>query len=468
MTIQFRKLALVVGVSLAATPLWVGASESSSIAPKQAGSTQVARYEPLMQLIHAAIEQDAARKQFYAQSVAIREVGVASATLMDPKVKVGFGGLPIDSFQFDQDPMTNLSVGVMQQFERGSTLELNQKKANQQAQGVNLKVEARELDIANSMTTLWLELGYQQVSEQILTEKKRLMTELESFVKTNYSNGKSEAQDWLDAQLQVAKLDEKLEANRQMQRRLMAQMSEWLGAGWLDSFASSQRKLEASNQRNWLKLEQVLASTPDANKHYTALRLHPMVKMADSQIQVSKTQVDIAEQAYTPQFGIEVMYAHRQANNMRGEPASDLVSAYLTLDIPLFTENRQDKNKSAAQYQVGAAQLQRDTLLQQMNAKVNTLLSDRINLQQRLARYQSSLMPQINARIRAVERGYQNNTAQFSDVIAASNDELALQLEQQRLLTDLNVVNSNLAALLSAFEFQVKSPELTHTYRSIQ
>ncbi|RTZ21024.1 TolC family protein [Vibrio penaeicida] len=466
MTIQFRKLALVVGVSLAATPLWVGASESSSITPKQAGSTQVARYEPLMQLIHAAIEQDAARKQFYAQSVAMREIGVASATLMDPKVKVGFGGLPIDSFQFDQDPMTNLSVGVMQQFERGSTLELSQKKANQQAQGVNLKVESRELDIANSMTTLWLELGYQQVTEQILREKKRLMTELESFVKTNYSNGKSEAQDWLDAQLQVAKLDEKLEANQQMQRRLMAQMSEWLGSDWLDSFASSQRRLEASNQRNWLKLERVLDSTPDATRHYTALRLHPMVKMADSQIQVSKTQVDIAEQAYTPQFGIEVMYAHRQANNMRGEPASDLVSAYLTLDIPLFTENRQDKNKSAAQYQVGAAQLQRDTLLQQMNAKVNTLLSDRINLQQRLARYQSSLMPQINARIRAVERGYQNNTAQFSDVIAASNDELALQLEQQRLLTDLNVVNSNLAALLSAFEFQVDSPVLTYTYRS--
>lgn len=466
MTIQFRKLALAVGVSLAATPLWVGASESSSITPKQAGSTQVARYEPLIQLIHAAIEQDAARKQFYAQSVAMREMGVASATLMDPKVKVGFGGLPIDSFQFDQDPMTNLSVGVMQQFERGSTLELNQIKANQQAQGVNLKVEARELDIANSMTTLWLELGYQQVTEQILREKKRLMTELESFVKTNYSNGKSEAQDWLDAQLQVTKLDEKLEANQQMQRRLMAQMSEWLGADWLNSFASSLRKLEASNQRNWLKLEQVLDSTPDATRHYTALRLHPMVKMADSQIQVSKTQVDIAEQAYTPQFGIEVMYAHRQANNMRGEPASGLVSAYLTLDIPLFTENRQDKNKSAAQYQVGAAQLQRDTLLQQMNAKVNTLLSDRINLQQRLARYQSSLMPQINARIRAVERGYQNNTAQFSDVIAASNDELALQLEQQRLLTDLNVVNSNLAVLLSAFEFQINSPDLTQIYRS--
>ncbi|MCV5639715.1 TolC family protein, partial [Escherichia coli] len=88
-------------------------------------------------------------------------------------------------------------------------------------------------------------------------------------------------------------------------------------------------------------------------------------------------------QAYNPQFGVEVMYAYRQADNMMGEPASDLVSAYLTMDIPLFTSDRQDRNLAAAQYQVGAAQSQKDTLLTQMNAKVNTLLVDRGNLTQR-------------------------------------------------------------------------------------
>lgn len=184
-----------------------------------------------------------------------------------------------------------------------------------------------------------------------------------------------------------------------------------------------------------------------------------MVKMADVSISANKTQVEIAEQAYNPQFGVEVMYAYRQADNMMGEPASDLVSAYLTMDIPLFTGDRQDRNLAAAQYQVGAAQSQKDTLLTQMNAKVNTLLVDRGNLTQRLERYQSTLLPQAKARIQAVERGYQNNTAQFNDVISATTDELALQLEQQRLLTDLNIANSNLATLLGGFDYQVASPE---------
>ncbi|WP_413769135.1 TolC family protein, partial [Vibrio vulnificus] len=129
-----------------------------------------------------------------------------------------------------------------------------------------------------------------------------------------------------------------------------------------------------------------------------------------------QTQVELAEQSYTPQFGVEVMYAYRQANNMKGEPASDLVSAYLTMDIPLFTGNRQDRNHAAAQYQVGAAQSQKDLLLSQMNAKVNALMVDRTNLEQRLERYQTTLVEQAKARTKAVERGYQNSTAQFNDV----------------------------------------------------
>ncbi|WP_394140981.1 TolC family protein [Vibrio chagasii] len=443
--------AFISGSVLAAAPV-------STQVDKQSSSQQ------LNTLIEIALNQDSNRKQYFAQSQAMRETGIASATLMDPKLKVGFGGLPVDSFQFDEDPMTNISVGLMQQFERGNTLDLQQKKASQQADGLALQVKARELTVANSMTQLWLELGYQQVAEGVMRENRRLLVELENYVQTNYSIGKSEAQDLLNAQLQVSKLDEKLQANQQVQRRLISQLSEWLGSDWLgDQAISSQGTLKATNQIDWSVLENKLATNIDSTKHYQLLMEHPLVKITDATISSNQTQVELAEQAYTPQFGVEVMYAHRQANNMAGEPASDLVSAYLTVDIPLFTGNRQDKTLSAAQHQVGAAKSQKDTLLAQMNAQVNALLVDKANLTQRLERYQSSLLPQTSARIRAVERGYQNNTAQFNDVISATADELDLKLEQQRLITDLNIVNSKLASLLSGFDYQVEQPQLTAT-----
>ncbi|ELK8308306.1 TPA: TolC family protein [Vibrio vulnificus] len=444
-------LALCISVSaLVATPVMAQSSTATS-------GQLLSQSDPLTLLIEQALANDASRKQIFAQSQAMRESGVAASTLMDPKLKVGFGGLPVDSFKFDEDPMTNISVGLMQQFERGSTLELQSKKASQQADGMALQVAAREREVANGITQLWLELGYQQQAERVLLENQRLMRELESFISTNYSIGKSEAQDLLNAQLQVSQLEEKLQANQQMQRRILSQMSEWLGSEWL----YQQRDLKASNQLNWDALERLLSAS-STTQHFAQLAQHPMVQMANANIAVSQTQVDLAEQSYTPQFGVEVMYAYRQANNMKGEPASDLVSAYLTMDIPLFTGNRQDRAHAAAQYQVGAAQSQKDLLLAQMNAKVNALLVDRSNLEQRLERYQNTLLEQAKARTKAVERGYQNSTAQFNDVIAATRDELAVELESQRLITDLNQVNSNLSMLLGGFNYVVAKPELTH------
>ncbi|UIP29502.1 TolC family protein [Photobacterium sp. TLY01] len=415
-----------------------------------------ARKDTLQSLIALALRNDASQAQLAAQSSALRETAVASATQMDPKLKVGVGGLPVDSFQFDEDPMTNISVGLMQQFERGDTLELLARKARQQAEGVDWQIQARQREVANSITQLWLELGYQQYAERVFRENQRLMSEMAGFIRTNYAIGKSETQDLLQAQLQVSRLDDKLQASRQTQRKLISQMSEWLGAEWLSANAS----LAASYQLDGAALDAVLKSHDGTRQFYPLLVQHPMVAMTDAAILASQTQADIAGEAYQPQFAVEVMYGYRQANNMRGEPASDLLSAYLTVDLPLFTDNRQDRNRAAAHYQVGAAKSQKDLLLAQMNARVNALLADRQSLAERLARYQNSLLPQAKERTQAVERGYQNNTAQFSDVINAASDELALELERARLTVDLSLTSSNLAFLLGGEALQSIAPSL--------
>ncbi len=447
-------LALSVSAAVLATaPLYASQQLTSESA---SGTVKPIAEQTLAQIIDAALSNDGIRRQYYAEAQAMRETGKASATLMDPKLKFGVTGLPTDSFAFDEDPMTNISVGLMQQFNRGDTSDLNDRRAAFQAGGMEVKVSARELEVINAITNIWLELGYQQVANKVLVENHTLMTELESFIQTNYSIGKSETQDLINAQLQVTKLDEKIQANQQMQQRLRAQLSEWLGSDWLFNTDS----LKASNQLSWSTLQRIESSATN-NNFYSQLNQNPSVRMVDASIDVRRTQVDLARESYAPQFGVEVMYAYRQSNNMRGEPASDLVSAYLTMDIPLFTGNRQDKNLAAAQYQVGAAQYQKDTLLSQMNAKVNALLVDKNNLAQRIERFESTLLPQADSRVKATERGYQNNTAQFNDVIFASRDELALKLEYQRLITDLNLVNNNLSALLNSYSYQVEKPEIT-------
>lgn len=418
------------------------------------------------QLIEIAIENDATRRQFIEFSNANLNSGLAKATLADPTIKVGFGGVPIDSFQLDQDPMSNISLGVMQKFDRGDTTEFQDQQARSQAQvGLN-QADLRAQEVATLVTALWLELGYNQTAKTLMSEQKRWLVQLVDSLDSNYALGLSESQDVISAQLRVSQIEQKLLSNQQMQHQIMAQLSEWLVSADhqnnthlntnLLASSSMESGVSTSEPINWSELESVLHSLTNNDARYTRLRLHPMLQALEASILAAKSQVSIAEQAYSPQFGIELMYAHRQANNMRGEPAPDMVSAYLTLDVPLFTGNKQDKAHAAAQYQVGSVQAQRDAVLAKLNSQLNNLLSERQFTQARIERYRNSLLKQARAQRLAVEQGYQNNSANFSDIVTSSINQLTIELEYQRLLTDLNLTNNQLANLLSVIDIDSK------------
>ena len=53
---------------------------------------------------------------------AIESMSVAAGTLPDPQVSLGLANVPTDTFDFDQEPMTQFKVGVTQMFPRGDSL----------------------------------------------------------------------------------------------------------------------------------------------------------------------------------------------------------------------------------------------------------------------------------------------------------------------------------------------------------
>ncbi|WED29729.1 TolC family protein [Vibrio sp. DW001] len=426
-------------------PIAIALALSAISAPLYA---QDGKYYSLNEIIELAVLQDHGLSQINSTVLSLKETGIASSTLMDPKMKIGVGGLPIDSFQFDDDPMTNISIGLAQQFSRGSTLNLSQQRFEQQSQVVEQQLQLRKLDIANNITRQWIELQYLGRANQLTEEMRDLMGDMTTFIQTNYSLGKSEAQDLLFAEMQVSKLDEKLQQNQQMQQRIRTQLSEWVGIEYVENIDIGQQlSLE------WTNIKAQLNQLPENTTHfYGLLTQHPKVLAADKNILTKETQVRIAEEAYAPQFGVEVGYAYRQSNGMNGKPASDLVSAYLTMDIPLFTDKRQDRSHAAAQYQVGAAKSQKDLLLVQMNAQVNTLFIDKSNLEQRIERYQSVLIKQAHNRTKAIERGYENNTVQFNELILATRDELTMAVEEAKLLSDLDKTMNQLAYTLNRYD----------------
>ena len=82
----------------------------------------------LDQAVALAREQDPWLQGNRHSQRSMEEMSVASGALPDPKVSVAFANLPTDTWDFNQEPMTQFKVGITQMFPRGDQLELKQKQ----------------------------------------------------------------------------------------------------------------------------------------------------------------------------------------------------------------------------------------------------------------------------------------------------------------------------------------------------
>ncbi|MGB0514980.1 MAG: hypothetical protein ACPGJE_09090, partial [Wenzhouxiangellaceae bacterium] len=111
----FNPLHGVVAVALSIPPaLAVGQVDDSS--PERVELT-------LERAVRIAVESDdPALARFEARAQAFEERAVSEAQLPDPRVTTQIANLPVDSFSFDQADMTQVRLGLRQEFPPGRTL----------------------------------------------------------------------------------------------------------------------------------------------------------------------------------------------------------------------------------------------------------------------------------------------------------------------------------------------------------
>ena len=112
---------VLITVLLLANPGWVVADSGISLSLQQAEAL--------------AIERDDKLSEIRLISESLQEQTIAEDTLPDPKLKLGLSNFPTDTFDRDQEAMTQIQVGVVQRFPRGKTLELKSGRVEDNAKG---------------------------------------------------------------------------------------------------------------------------------------------------------------------------------------------------------------------------------------------------------------------------------------------------------------------------------------------
>lgn len=395
---------------------------------------------------------------------ALQEKSIAESTMPDPKMSISLVNLPSDGFHLNQEPMTQMKVGFAQMFPRGDTLSLKRKQITIQSEALPFQRQDRQAKVAVTVGSLWLDAYRIQQSIALINKNYSLFEQLADVAQASYSStlGKTRQQDIVRAQLELTYLQERLDKFAQQKSAIAGQLSPWLMNSLLvdketASYSSITQRLSLSQQMpniDLLKPKIVLAENSFSSQQLTVyLNQHPSILALNKKIKASKAGISLAKQKYQPEWGVNASYAHRPGDPF-GSSRADLFSVGLTFDLPLFTENRQDKQVKSATLTSEAVKADKVLLLRKLLAAYGSAKGKLQHLTVRQSLYQSRLLPQINDQAEASLTAYTNDDGDFSEVVRsritvlnAEIDKLTIDVEQQKLILELNYLFAGTLAL---------------------
>ncbi len=379
-----------------------------------------------------ALKADPMLNLIDANAQALDEAAVADGQLPDPKMKFTLFNFPTDTFSRTQEPITQLRFGLQQAIPRGDTLELKSKRTSLKAVSMRAKNADEELKLRSKVRKYWFETWYWVQAERTLNKDMSLFRQLVDITESQYAAGKQNQQDVIRAELEFGLLEDRLTHIKQQQEAARAELSQWLGQESLRSLPVDFPALPALPSKS-----EIQASIPT----------HPALRIFSSKIDMDRKSVAIAREAYKPAWTLGLNYGIRDGNNPDGSDRADFLAASIGLDLPLFTDKRQDRRLAAAQKLASASQLALDDKYAAMQSMLERDHASLTRLAQRLKRYEDTLIGQAVANSEASLLAYQNDTTDFATLMRAKITELNTNLKALRIHTDYAKAHARLLYL---------------------
>ncbi len=386
---------------------------------------------------------------------AIEIESVAASALPDPKVSISMANLPTDSWDINQEPMTQFKVGMSQMLPRGDELAIKQSQLKIDASKHPLLREDRKAKLSAQVAQQWLDAFLAQQTIALINKDKELFVQLVDAVKASYAStsGNTRQQDVIRAQLELVQLDDRLTLQYQALDTAIANLNPWL---FEYNNRATSNGLNIDGSPIFLSVEKQLPQIAlqhgeQLNRaHFSRAMLaklvanHPAIKAIDIEEQVARKGVELAHQQYKPQWQLNASYALRDDTPM-GENRADFFSVGVTFDMPLFSRNRQDKLVSASISQSEAIKTQKLLKLKNTITEIEKELKNLQRLSQREALYQSQLLNQTYQQAEAAVTAYTNDDGNFAEVVRSRISELntritalSIQVDKLKTITRIN------------------------------
>lgn len=353
-----------------------------------------------------------------ARDAAARHAAVAAGELPDPKLVMGLDNLPVtgaDDWSLSRDFMTMQRVGVSQELPNGDKRRARVAQAEAAIADAEFSARIERLKVKRDAALAWLAAYYSAARLALQAELVKENTLLEKTLAARYASGSAATGDLLLAQREALSLADSQDDLIAAQAGANAELRRTLGgAVHVDA--------KAELPHFDIDLDHLRAH----------LEQHPDLRIYEARLAGASAALREAEAGKRPDWTVEVSYQHR------GPRYGEMVSAELSVDLPLFSAHRQDPLIAARADEVAALDDERTAMLRTHESELEQALADYQRLERQAQRMQTQRLPLARQALDLAYQAYAAGSGTLTELLdarrtLASSRFDALNLDAARL-----------------------------------
>jgi outer membrane protein TolC len=142
----------------------------------------------------------------------------------------------------------------------------------------------------------------------------------------------------------------------------------------------------------------------------------------------AQAQMHEAQAQTRPDWGVQLAYQRR------GPQYSDMVSVQFTFDLPLFASTRRDPQIAARQQDLARVEAERESMLREHVAELESDLAEFAALERQLERTQQSGLPLAQEKVDLLMASYRGGKSDLATLLAARRELIEQRLKRIELL----------------------------------
>ncbi|HZW34578.1 MAG TPA: TolC family protein [Isosphaeraceae bacterium] len=406
--------------------------------------TELLGAQPVDLYIHRALAENrivqAARYNVLALKALIPQV----TALDDPVVSNTIYPIPGVAPQYSIMGYNPYNLLLAQQFPWFGTLRLRGQAAEQDAQVALAELCAAQLDVVATVKRAYFDLAFNERSERILLENRRLAEDFLQITKARYETTNVGLQDVLSAEVAIRDLDRELVRVRQ-------------GVAAARADLAQQLHVSPDSDLRTVPDVPIAADVPEQvdRLYRLCVAARPEFRGRLAAIARDERAVELARQRYYPNVTLGLSFMDMSRGNAVSPTASGSpnVGLFVGFNLPIY-HKRLDAGVVEAQARALADAKLYEAERDSAYREVKDLFTQAQAQRSILGYFRTDILPRATQALETVTSGYETRTIDFPTLITAWREVLQIQLQIAQVETELGKA---LASLERAVGVQINA-----------